>query len=709
MPPSTTAPSFYSGATPLSADPNNNPGAVPSSANVGGSVPQTGESWESSGDSSAPATEPAVISSQQGSGALNTAIAGHQATVSNIQAANAPTTAPGGNNGGNGSNTPAAPSAAAVSAIQAQGGITADEAASTGVNSDMLVANYNYDTNTGYYVPKDNTAGVTAASNQYVADQAKIVSSFTSATGGFDAATQNLINSITAMYQSRITAQQAVNANEQSAVNSEDIRNGTSRYAGGVAGGILTTEENTGLDRITAIQNDMAQAIATAQDNLQTENYKAFMDEQDKLSSLQTEQTGILKDLHDQAVAEKNRLQDQQTAITTSINNVAMEAAKNGAPSSLLASIGSAKTEADAIAAAGDYLQTSSDPQVQGYIMYKQGANSSGQVPESYATWKAADDAQTAKEKDNEAYGTAFATKAGELAATNQYSNTGTGATSPVVASTGAMKGITVNAPADIAPYVQFSANGVKYVDLSTAEGTPTEKAQMVADAQAAGFKVITNKATGTDVQNITDASAKLADMKAAFDANNSGNAAKRDSYSAAIEWAAKALQTNPAAVGTNEYQDTALDILKALSGTQGFRGGASIIDQVKSTFPQNTDTQAVVDSKIATLQKLLGDRETALVGTPSASDQLLISGNQAQGSLTDFVTNTPTMTINGASTSSSAIISSMLRQPGATPTSVYNALKARGLITDSGSSSGGAQSSSGPGLFGGSAPSLFQ
>lgn len=667
-PTTTTAPpAFYSGSTPLSVDPNSNPGAV-------------------SGEASSNAAEPSVVSTQEGQSTLNGQIADHQSTMANVSSSQNPPA--GGNSGtGSGNTTTAKPSAAAVSAVQAQGGITADEASSAGITNDMLTANYNYDTNTGYYVPKDNTSGVAAASNAYVADQAKISSAFTSATGGFDASTQNLINSITAMYSSRIAAQKLVNANEEAGVNSENIRNGTSRYAGGVASGILTTEENAGLDRITSIQNDMAQAIATAEDNLQNENYKAFSDEQDKLSALQTEQTGILKDLHDQAIAENNRLQDQQTAITTSINTVASDAAKNGAPSSVLKSIGSAATQADAISAAGDYLQTSSDPQVSAYIMYKQAASANGQAPEDYATWKKADDAQTAKEKESEAYGTAFETKAGELAATSQYSNTGSGVTSPVVSSTGAMKGITVNAPADIAPYVQFSANGVKYVDLSTAEGTPTEKAQMVADAQAAGYRVITNKATATDVQNITDASSKLADMKTAFDANNSGNAAQRDSYLSAITWAGKALQTNPNAVGTDEYQDAALDILKAISGTQGFRGGASIVQQVKASFPQNTDTQAIVNSKIATLQQLIDTRQTALVGVPSASDQLLIDGNTAQNSLTDFVTSNPTITVNGASTSTSDLIASALRQPGATPLSVYNAMKARGLITDAGAS----------------------
>lgn len=597
------------------------------------------------------------MSTDAAKGTLNTAVTAHNADVTAITP-KPPAPAAGG------STTDPATDAA----MKQAGGVTAQEAQAAGID----LSKYTYDPDTRAYFPTNGTVG---QQNQYQTDLNTVNSAFQNQGNLLGAATSATIASLQAIYGQRIAMQTQINQAQQASTNTQNIRGGASRYAPGVAGSILTAEEQSGLQKISDIQNELTSKINDANTALQNKQYQTFLDQRTAVDKLKSDYQTTLNGLKKSAQDEYDKLQTNIKATQTQIQTIATDAAKNGAPASTISAILAAKTINDAISAAGNSLETSTNADVSGYLFYKNQAISSGQTPESFDAWKSAQDT----EAENKAYGTAFATAKGKAA--GEAATKGQTTTSPVTASTGSAKGIVFSAPASIAPYVGFSANGVKYVDLSNFAGTPTEKNQAVQDAQASGYRVITNKNTALDVQNITDATAKLTDIKTAFDANNTGDAAQRDSYAAAFMWAGKELQTNPAAVGTDVYQDAALDILKAMSGVQGFRGGAAAVDQVKATFPQTGDTQAVVDAKIANLQKMIDDRQTALVGEPSATDQLLINGANAQDTLTNFVTDTPTVTINGTATSTANVISAALRLPGATPASVLQAMKDRGLI----------------------------
>src|SRR5258708_39732295 len=78
------------------------------------------------------------------------------------------------------------------------------------------------------------------------------------------------------------------------------------------------------------------------------------------------------------------------------VNTIMSDAAKNGAPQSVLSAIGKAIDVQSAIAAASNYMRTSSDPQMGRYLDYSQQAKAAGHQPEDFATFKAADDASIA-------------------------------------------------------------------------------------------------------------------------------------------------------------------------------------------------------------------------------------------------------------------------------------------------------------------------
>lgn len=593
-----------------------------------------------------------ALSSSNGSSTIDSHITAHNADMAAINTAGSATSM---------QTTPAAGVGTAL---------TAQEANAAGVD----LTKYSYDPNTKLYSPSNSsTLADTASGTQYAADQKTINDAFASQVAGMDSATAALMQSIQGIYSGRIADQQEANRRELAGFNTGNIRFGTDRYAPETAGGILTADERVGLDRVNKIAQEEAGLMAQAQQSLTDKKYAAFVDQRNQLQTLRTERLNTLKDLQTRAnqVADAKTAQAQKDKDT--VQTIATDAAKAGATPATIAAITSSATPAAALSAAGDSIQSSTNPDVAGYLFYKSQANSNGVAPEDFDTWKKAQDQEAA----NKAYGTAFATAKGKAAGESAAAGP-SGPSLPVTSS----QGITYNVPASVAPYTHISPNGVKYIDASAL--TPTERAQVMKDAYNGGvnpISVITNPNQALDVSNIADATLKLADIKKVFDGLTTDSAAARDTYYAAAITMAKKLQTDPNAAAADVYEDAALDILKAMSGTQGFRGGASMVDMVKSTFPQKTDTTATVDQKIANMQSLINDRETGLLGKPSASDQLIIDAANAQGNITNFVSSTPSITVNGQATSTAAVVSNMLRIPGATPASVYQALEVRGLI----------------------------
>lgn len=489
------------------------------------------------------------------------------------------------------------------------------------------------------YVPVDPNQ-VSEANNQAALDKTnadyqkeadlvtQTITNIANGTIPLNAGEQAQVDGLKQSFQNLIDQQTLQNTQANGVANIRGYQTGAGEYDPSFQVKTIGTIVTAGLNKISDLNIKMASAVATLTDTLKQEDIANVKSAWDVYQQATTNRQDQLEKTITNAQTAIKDAQDARQKVTDSISAVAEKAAENGADAKTLAAINSSTTESGAIAAAGDSLQTATG-QLGDYLQYKRDATASGLTPEDYSTWKAADDKKQSDLKVSEAYGTAFATASGKSA--GESKGGGSAPTSPVISPSG----IVYNAPASIAPYVNFASNGVKYVDMSSFAGTPTEKNQAVQDAQNAGYKVVTNKNTALDIQNITDANAKLDDMQKAFSGITQDSATSRALYGAAITKMAKAFQTNPNVVGADIYQDAALDILKAMSGVQGFRGGASIVQQVKDTFPSATDTTTSANAKINTIRSLISDRENALVGKPSSSDQLLITQKNNENNLT--------------------------------------------------------------------------
>lgn len=293
-----------------------------------------------------PTSEPTVISSTNGKSVLDSYAEKHASDMAGLSGTQQAGAATGNVRDGS------APSNTTTSAMKSIGGLTAEEAKSSGIN----LESYNYDTKSGYFIPKASTQ---PADTQYEADQKKINDSFSAQMASFDAATQSLVDSISSIYSGRIAEQQDVNRRELQGYNTMNIRGGTSRYAGGVAQSILTADENAGLERIRKIANEEAGLIAQAQESLVNKKYTAFVQQRQELDTLRKERLATLKDLNDKATAVQaattKRTQELNDQLTAAKTDALKTATKYGAPASVLANIGKATNASEAYAAAAGY------------------------------------------------------------------------------------------------------------------------------------------------------------------------------------------------------------------------------------------------------------------------------------------------------------------------------------------------------------------
>jgi hypothetical protein len=292
----------------------------------------------------------------------------------------------------------------------------------------------------------------------------------------------------------------------------------------------------------------------------------------------------------------------------TNVAAIAGEAAKNGAPASVIQAINATSNQKDAMSAAGSFLADSTALQLEQANLQK-------------------------VQLENQ--------KARQDAATSG-SNT--------VVQTNPVTGKTTTIPTDIAPYYNTSTNGVDYVDLSSAVGTATEKTALVNEAQAAGLKVILNKNNALDLTNIQDANTKLDSISTIMAGLTQPNFIARDLGGLGLTALSTLAQTDPQKAAAGALQSVGLDILKAMSGVQGFRGNATVVKQVNDHLPTIYDTSAVAQQKVAYIRGLITDREDAIVGKPDG----LTSGT-AKGSTSD--SSYISSTLNTAGTSYQKVI----------------------------------------------------
>jgi hypothetical protein len=199
--------------------------------------------------------------------------------------------------------------------------------------------------------------------------------------------------------------------------------------------------------------------------------------------------------------------------------------------------------------------------------------------------------------------------------------------------SSGGLGGGTGSYGAALTPYINQTSGGTKYFDASALQGTASQKTALINQATAAGLKVITNKNTAADLVNMTDAKNKLQTIQGVMANIAQPSWLERDLGGLGLTKLAAMAQSDPRKAAAGSLSAIGLDVLKAISGVQGFRGNQTAVQQVTDHLPKITDTQDVVNQKVDYINQLINDRENAALGTSgnanAAAPQPLLAPTQ--------------------------------------------------------------------------------
>ena len=186
---------------------------------------------------------------------------------------------------------------------------------------------------------------------------------------------QAQIDSIKAIYAQHIKEQEVINANFTGATGIMAMRGGLG--AGNLSGGEITNAINTGMARIADWNTQMNAAIVAATTAMKDGDLKALNDTWGKFTDLQKQQQAEITRTHDEVVAAKKaqadeayrqqQLKDQEQVATWTekqkpIDDLANEAAKNGASPELVKKIQSAGSLNEAYGLAADHMQDPTSP-----------------------------------------------------------------------------------------------------------------------------------------------------------------------------------------------------------------------------------------------------------------------------------------------------------------------------------------------------------
>ena len=364
------------------------------------------------------------------------------------------------------------------------------------------------------------------------------------------------------------------------------------------------------------------------------------------------------------ALAQQKLLQDQADATAqkkadeTNIQQIAMQAAGNGASQGIMTAITNATDPKVALQLATPYLAKAQTQvvEVNGHSLLID--SQTGKTLQDLGTSNAIIQANIAHSASASASGSSSivdpATDAGVKAIIaanpNEYGNAANAIDAKYGAGTASLYNSQLQAvynnkqnvnsvfasssiPSIVAPYLNTASTGVQYVDASTLKGTATQQTEIIKAAQKAGLKIITNKNTAADLVNISDAKAKLDTIGTVFASIAQPNALSRNLYGLGLTKFSTMAQTNTQQAAAGALQSVGLDILKAISGVQGFRGNQSAIQQITDHLPTIYDTKDVVAQKIDYINQLISDRENAALGT---------STNQPQSSTSNTSSSAP-------------------------------------------------------------------
>lgn len=167
------------------------------------------------------------------------------------------------------------------------------------------------------------------------------------------------------------------------------------------------------------------------------------------------------------------------------------------------------------------------------------------------------------------------------------------------------------NKPMDIAPDIQTSVSGAKYVDGSNYTTAERDKARQAAGAAGAVFL---SKEQANSMQEIDNARMNQRDIMTQI-----GGLLPKDASGRIMSMPGTTLsrvfQTDSQKAAFSSWRTAAIQTLRATAGSKGLRiNAAEIAQAIENDIPKLTDTYGVAQQKVSNINTLLDNAERSIV-----------------------------------------------------------------------------------------------
>ncbi len=490
---------------------------------------------------------------------------------------------------------------------------------------------------------------------------------------------QAQLNALQAAWESTITAQRGANETYSNAYGMASARRGGEYDPLGAAGDAQRAM-SVGINAIKGLQAAETEALANMRQGFMDNNFKAVTAAYNAYLGHEKAISDNLKTMYDENVAAQDKAdakaekieKDIYDQVTQPIQSISLEAAKNGASQDIIDQINSAKTVQEAIAAAGDSLQTATGV-LGDYLQYKRQAVAKGLTPMDYQNYKDNEDKKASQLKISEAYSTAYASAKGKNAADAEADAAALKAAGLVAGNeyTGILKTILASG--------KFTGPQAKMIAAGIVGG---DDPLTVVKNQA---KDIMTSTAATQLQARENAQTSMKylqdDLKAFYDAgggNSSGwFGGKTNLFTGNLEKVINNLGEvkDPKLVGLATKIQGALQVYRnAISGTAY---SAQEGKDINSIFPGINKSQGLNDAIIkARIEQFNDDIDGAYKSVLGSAYEKLkeasVSEADTMGAVDAYIKENPSEADN---------IAKMYEVPGATDTDIYNWLKKNNKI----------------------------
>lgn len=267
---------------------------------------------------------------------------------------------------------------------------------------------------------------LSSAQTEYQAQSKLVQNTITGIQNGaipLNAGEQAQVESLKQSYQALIDQQKLTNTGAAGSANVRGYQTGAAEYDPSFQVKTIGSIVTAGQQKVATLNTQMAGAVAKLTQGFHDSDISAVKDAWTLYQDASKERTTAIQKTIDDANKVIKDAQDAKLAadkvtydrVTKPINDIAMDAAKNGAPKSTIDAIKGSEDVTAATSAAGDYLQTGSGT-VGEWLAYKRELESEGKSYLSYNSYatmdanrKAAltrDTKPTADERKSQAYGT---------------------------------------------------------------------------------------------------------------------------------------------------------------------------------------------------------------------------------------------------------------------------------------------------------------